>query len=128
MGALPQHVPADPDPRQRHRAVGVGRVDDFELEAVGRQIFESALEVERLERSVRVLARPDLGRDALPVSEHCSFDLRDVCFHIACLRLIAGRLRRGSAKACRDKQEQQRCFDGLVHAQAPATTQRLLHA
>ena len=76
MRALPQHVPADLDPRERHGTVGVGRVDDLELESIGRQIFESALEIERLERAVRVLARPYLRSDALPVSEHRLLDLR----------------------------------------------------
>jgi len=61
-------MPDDPDPRERHGAEGVGRVDDLELEPIGRLIFESALEIERLERAVRVLARPDLDGDALPVS------------------------------------------------------------
>jgi hypothetical protein len=51
-------VPADPDPRERHGTVGVGRVDDLELESIGRLIFESALQIERLERAIRVL----LGR------------------------------------------------------------------
>ena len=60
MRALPQHVPADLDPRQRHGAVGVGRVDDLEFEPIGRQIFEGALEIERLERAVGVLVA--LGR------------------------------------------------------------------
>ena len=44
--ALPQHVPADFDPRQRHGAVGVGRVDDLELEPIGWLIFESTLKIE----------------------------------------------------------------------------------
>src|SRR6202030_1321650 len=72
MRALPQHVPADSDPRQRHGTVGVGRVDDLELEPIGLKIFESALEIERLERAVRVLGctRPHLRSNALPVSEH----------------------------------------------------------
>ncbi len=98
MGALPQHVPADFDARQRHGTVRIGRVDDLKLEPIGRQVFESALEIERLERAVCVLARtrPYLGSDALPVSEHRLLDFRYVCFHGACPRLIAGRLRRGS--------------------------------
>ena len=70
MRALPQHVPTDLDPPERHGTGGGGRVDDLKLESIGRQIFEGALEVERLERAVRVLARPYLRSDALPVSEH----------------------------------------------------------
>src|SRR5882757_8975562 len=70
MRALPQHVPADLDACERHGTVGVGRVDDLELEPVGRQVSEGALEVERLERAVGILAcaRPHLRSDALPVS------------------------------------------------------------
>ena len=119
MRALPQHVPADLDPRQRHGAVGVGRVDDLELEPIGRLIFEGALEIERLERAVRVLARPHLRSDALPVSEHRLLDFRYVCFHAACPRLIAGGLRRGSAKSCHHQKEQQRRSDAFTHAHAP---------
>src|ERR1700751_2394982 len=47
--ALPEHVPADPDTRERRGPVGVGRVGDLELEAVGWLILESTLEIERLE-------------------------------------------------------------------------------
>src|SRR5258708_17944034 len=99
-GSLPKHVPADLDPRERHGAIRVGRVDDLELEPIERLIFESAFEIEGLERAVRILARPHLRSNALPVSEHRLLDLRDVCFHAACLRLIAGRLRRGAANSC----------------------------
>src|SRR6476620_5403007 len=107
MRALPQHMPADLDPRKRHGTVGVGRVDDLELKPVGRQVFESALEVERFERAVCILAcaRPHLRSDALPVSEHRLLDLRDVWFHAACPRLTAGGLRRGSAKSCHQQKE-----------------------
>src|SRR5436190_1161609 len=70
VSALPQHVAANLDPRERHGPVRVGRVDDLELESIGWQIFECALEVERFERAVCVLARPYLRRDALPVSKH----------------------------------------------------------
>jgi hypothetical protein len=83
MGPTPQHVPADLDPRERHRTVGVGRVDDLKLETIGWLIFESALEIEGLERTVWVLARPYLRSDALPVPEHLLFDLRHICFHAA---------------------------------------------
>jgi len=122
MGALPQHVPTDLDPRQRHGTVGVGRVDDIELEPVGRQIFEGALEIERLERAVRILARPYLRRDALPVSEQHLLDLRNIGFHGACFRLIAGRLRRGSAS--HHHKQQQRRSDGFTHAHTPIGGQR----
>src|SRR5450755_76110 len=96
MGALPLHVPADLDPRERHGTIGVGRVDDLKFEPIERQIFESALEIERLERAVRVLARPYLRSDALPVSEHRLLDLGYIQFHVVCPRLIAGGLCRGS--------------------------------
>src|SRR5438105_4079104 len=49
VGALPKHVPDDPDARERHGSVGIGGVDDIELEPVGRQIIESAREIERLQ-------------------------------------------------------------------------------
>jgi len=88
--ALPEHVSADFDARERHGTVGIGGVDDLELEPVGRQIFECALEIERLERAVRVLARPYLGGDALPVSEQRLLEFRYVCFHATCPCLIAG--------------------------------------
>src|SRR6266478_2279387 len=84
MGALPQHVPADLDPRQRRGTVRVGRVDDLEFESIGRQVSESALEMERLERAVQILARPHLRSDALPVSEQRFPDFRYICFHGAC--------------------------------------------
>src|SRR6202007_2027057 len=99
MRALPQHVPTNLDPRERHGAVGVRRVDDLDLEPIGWLIFESALEIERLERTVRVLARPYLRSDALPVSEHRLLDFHYVQFHPACPRLIAGGLRHGSAES-----------------------------
>ena len=128
MGALPQHVPADLDPRERHGTKGVGRVDDLELEPIGRLIFEGALEIERLERAVRVLARPHLRRDALPVSEHRLLDLRYVCFHAACLRLIAGGLRRGSAKSCHHQKQQQRRSNAFTHADTPVGSRAGLRA
>jgi hypothetical protein len=40
MRALPDHMAADLDPRERQRSVRVRRVDDFKLEAVGWQKFE----------------------------------------------------------------------------------------
>ena len=86
--ALPQHVAADLDARERHGPVGVGRVDDLELEIpVGRQILECALEVERLERAVRVLGSRSAAPPGAMLSQSPSiacFDLRDVCFHAAC--------------------------------------------
>ena len=33
--ASPQHVAANLDPRERHSPVGVGRVDDLQLESIG---------------------------------------------------------------------------------------------
>src|SRR6266699_2595548 len=118
MRALPQHVPTDLDPRERHGTGGVGRVDDLKLESIGRQIFEGALEVERLERAVRVLARPYLRSVALPVSEHRFPDFRYVWFHAACPRLIAGGLRRGSAESCHQQKQQQRRRDAFTHARS----------
>src|SRR5271163_4837445 len=35
MGALPLDVPADLDPRERHSTIGIGRVDDIQLESIG---------------------------------------------------------------------------------------------
>ena len=119
MRSPPQHVPADLDPRERHGPVGVGRVDDIELETVGRQIFEGSLEIEGLERTVRVLARPYFRSNALPVSEQRPLDLRDACFHAAFLRFVAGGLRRSSANSCRHHyKEQQRYSDARAHAHA----------
>jgi len=71
MLTLPRHMPTDFDARERHSTVRVSRIDDLELEPIRRQIFEGALEVERLERAVRVLcrARPHLRGDALPVAD-----------------------------------------------------------
>ena len=60
MRTPPQHMAANPDPRERHGAVGIGRVDDLELETVGGEIFEGPLEIERLERAIGVFAA--LGR------------------------------------------------------------------
>src|SRR6266700_4402669 len=91
---------------------------DLKLESIGRQIFEGALEVERLERAVRVLARPYLRSVALPVSEHRFPDFRYVWFHAACPRLIAGGLRRGSAESCHQQKQQQRRRDAFTHARS----------
>jgi hypothetical protein len=83
----------------------IRRIDHVELEAIGRQILESTLEIKRLDRAVRVFARPDLGRNALPVPEQDLLDRRDVSFHDICFRLIVGRLRGGCIEPC-DHQDQ----------------------
>src|SRR5580704_3481652 len=55
-------------------------------------IFESPLQIERLERPIRVLARtrPHLRSDALPLTEHRLLDFGYVCFHGRSARLTAG--------------------------------------
>src|SRR5258707_5129787 len=108
MRAPQKHVPANLDPRERHCTIGVGRVDDLELKSIRWQILESALEVERLERAICVLARarPHLGSDALPLSQHRLSDFHYVCFPDACPWLIVAGLRAGSAQSSYHQKEQ----------------------
>ena len=93
--------------------------EQFERTTFSKLISEGALEIKRLERAVGVLARPNLRRDALPVSKQRLLDFRNVRFHGACPRLIAGRLRCGSANSRHHPKKQQRRPDAFTHASTP---------
>src|SRR6267142_6039118 len=70
----------DENPRQRHFAVRLRRVDDVQLEAVVGEIFEVTLQIDRLQRPVGILgrARSDFRRDACPITDQRLLDLMQV--------------------------------------------------
>jgi hypothetical protein len=76
--AAPEHVTGDLDRRELRLAERVGEAGHRELESILRVVDEAALQEERLDRSVRVLARPDLRGEARPRSHERRLQLFDV--------------------------------------------------